>query len=325
MFLRYSPFKRKTMAYRDDGCSGCIGQIVAPILIIFIGAVVDMCNHSESSMIKDARSHESAYYYISYLNKHPHGDYVEEALDSVYSISKRKNLSTDYNILGSSNQIKDLYDLANNAPIKGSRIEKKIKDYIYSSVLQQNKEILWEEYISCVNVDDIRDANDRLAKLRKAADEQLAKYEKENWGTETAAWKTAKTDNTPFQYKKYMERYPTGKHYKDAKRRYIELSIANDSQAPHNELPTMEQTSYGNGNITIISISNNTSYDLTVMYSGIDHEYVSMSAGETKSVRLSNGTYKISARVSSSNVRPCYGVENVSGGSYSVSYYISSY
>ena len=93
----------------------------------------------------------------------------------------------------------------------------------------------------------------------------------------------------------------------------------------HGALPAMDKTSYGGGTTSYITVSNSTSYTLTILYSGPDSKRLVINAGGTKSVRLKNGQYRGAASVSAANVSNYAGSENLNGGSYNVDYYISTY
>ena len=84
----------------------------------------------------------------------------------------------------------------------------------------------------------------------------------------------------------------------------------------------MDQTGYGGGSTSSISIYNRTSYNLTLLYSGPDSKRIVISPNQTGYITLRNGSYKIAASVSASNVRNYAGSENLRGGSYSAEYYI---
>lgn len=145
------------------------------------------------------------------------------------------------------------------------------------------------------------------------------------WSTESSAWEKAKEIGRSSAYKRYMDKYPRGKHYAQAKKKYIDLSVSEDSSSDHGTMPQMEQTSWSKGKRTTIKVTNSTSYTLTILYSGAQSDLLELAPHATRSIRLKNGTYKISARIKEgSSVRPYIGTEELNGGSYSSEYYISS-
>lgn len=290
-----------------NGGKSCLGQLVAMLIILISFFIVDQCNHSESALIKDARKGGRVGAYLNYLRDNPNGKYIDEALDSIYSITTNKSYANAIANLQST------YKMANKLPIKGSRIEAPIKKFIYDNLLKANSEYYWKQYIEIADADDLLDSKEQLANIQNGL-----------WGTEELAWATASGQSEPYFYKEYLERYPHGKHAQEAKKRYVSLCVNKDFSGEHGTLPAMEQTSTG-GNSSAINIHNSTGYELTVMYSGPDHEYLTISAGSIGTLRISNGTYRISARVNDYKVRPFVGTENLNGGKYEVNYYITQY
>ena len=123
----------------------------------------------------------------------------------------------------------------------------------------------------------------------------------------------------------YKNLYPKGAHIAQAEKKLIDLEVANVFAGSHGSLPSMDKTSWGNGPTAYISVTNRTSYTLTLRYSGPDSKKLVISPGGTSSVTLKNGRYRVAASVNASNVSNYAGVEDLSGGSYSVEYYISTH
>lgn len=158
-----------------------------------------------------------------------------------------------------------------------------------------------------------RDANARIEEINKSM-----------WGTESTAWKTAQGDNTLAAYNKYLELYPHGVHSKAADKKVIDLSVSNIFSGEHGSLPGMDKTSYSSSGRNIISVKNDTQYTLTLLYSGTDSKRLVLSPRSSGTVSLPNGTYRVAASVAAANVRSYAGTETLTGGSYDVSYYIST-
>ena len=90
-------------------------------------------------------------------------------------------------------------------------------------------------------------------------------------------------------------------------------------------LPPMNRTSgtYIQTTNNNVEIFNNTKYTLTVRYSGtLESKKIILLPGQRKSVSIRNGSYRVAASVSLSNVRNYAGNETLSGGDYSSEYYI---
>jgi hypothetical protein len=148
--------------------------------------------------------------------------------------------------------------------------------------------------------------------------------EAKKWRTDALAWSEATSRNTSAAYKKYLELYPYGKKISQAKKRVIDKEVDEIFGGSHGILPSMDKTSYGPGSHSTISVYNNTSYTLTVRYSGNDSKIINISSHSRQSITLPNGNYRIAASVNASNVRNFAGRENLTGGSYDVKYYIKT-
>lgn len=159
----------------------------------------------------------------------------------------------------------------------------------------------------------------------KDSEAQIEEIENRSWNTEAIAWNTAKRENTISAYQKYKSLYPNGAHYAQAEKKLIDLEVANVYAGDYGSLPAMDKTSWGSGPTAYISVKNSTSYTLTLLYSGPDSKRLVISPGRTSSVTLKNGKYRVAASVNASNVRNYAGSEELSGGSYSVEYYISTH
>ena len=92
----------------------------------------------------------------------------------------------------------------------------------------------------------------------------------------------------------------------------------------HGSLPGMDKTSYSSSGKNTISVRNDTQYTLTLLYSGPDSKRLVLSPRSSGTVYLPNGSYRVAASVAAANVRSYAGTETLTGGSYDVSYYIST-
>jgi hypothetical protein len=144
------------------------------------------------------------------------------------------------------------------------------------------------------------------------------------WNTASKAWSEASNRNTVEAYKKYLELYPHGNHANQAKKIVIDKEVDGIFGGEHGNLPSMERTSSGSGKYSTVSIYNNTSYTLTIRYSGSDSKKIDIPSQQRSSVSLPNGNYRIAASVNASNVRSFAGTENLSGGEYDSNYYIQT-
>lgn len=160
--------------------------------------------------------------------------------------------------------------------------------------------------------DDYRDSQEK----KDAADTK--------WATDNSAWQTASSLNNIAAYQKYLDLYPYGKHKSSAESKLIDLQVDATFAGEHGYLPEMDKTSNGSGSTSTISVYNNTSYTLTLLYSGKESKKLVLSPNSRGSLRLKNGSYRIAASVSASNVQRYAGSETLNGGGYEVEYYIST-
>ena len=295
------------MSRSDDGSGGCFAQLLALGILFIIGLCVDLYNNSQYGMMRDARDNTSCDRYFSYLDKYPNGRYAKEAKDSIVSISSR------YFDVGS------IY--CNIDKLSEDPICERLADLAYKHALSSNTLDAWKQYIDGVQTKYYRDALSKIDSIETV----IAKREAQSWGTDKLAWKTASKNDTYEFYLKYIKLYPNGIHKSKANKKIIDFEVARDFAGEHGFMPAMDKTGYRSGHISTVTVTNQTSYEMTLLYSGDkDSKRLVISCGGTKSVKLPNGSYRISARVNASNVIPYVGNETLTGGDYSASYYISS-
>lgn len=151
------------------------------------------------------------------------------------------------------------------------------------------------------------------------------RIEQERWSSETNAWQTVTEVGTLDMYRKYLKLYPDGLHRLQAKKKVIDLEVADVfSSNKYGSLPPMDKTMYGAGTYTTITVKNDTRYTLTLLYSGIESLRVVIKAYDSKKIKLKSDSYRIVASVNANGVLNFAGTENLVGGEYSVSYYIQS-
>lgn len=206
-----------------------------------------------------------------------------------------------------------LNELANKEP--SSDVSKRAKarveqicDSLYNVANAENTVEAWEKYRASVPENYLSDSDN---KMWDAA-----------FKDEETAWQYAESKKETYLYEAYLNQFPDGKHHALADKRLIDLQVSDIFAGEHGSLPAMAKTG-GGGSTSRIHIKNNTSYTLTVLYSGNDSKRLVLSPQQSSNVSLPNGTYKIAASVNASNVRSFAGSENLTGGSYDVEYYIS--
>lgn len=185
-------------------------------------------------------------------------------------------------------------------------------DSLYAIAEAKNSFKGWKDYQNVVPSDEYRDSDVRKDKANT------------QWNTEASAWKTAQELNTIAAYSHYIELYPKGKHHAQADKILIDAEVANVFSSDHGTLPAMDKTSHVYGSTSSISVYNNTSYTLTLLYSGPESKRLTLTPHGKGTIKLKNGSYRVAASASTSTVQNYAGTENLEGGSYEVEYYVET-
>lgn len=142
-----------------------------------------------------------------------------------------------------------------------------------------------------------------------------------------AAWRRARASNSIMSYYKYLKDIPKGDYVNDAEKKIIDLEVDRIYSGEHGSLPPLEKV-YGsaakNRTHSKVEIQNDTPYELTIWYSGLESRKVQIPAKQITSVKLKLGKYRIAASVKAHNVSNYVGNEDLDGSDYSVKYYIET-
>lgn len=138
------------------------------------------------------------------------------------------------------------------------------------------------------------------------------------------AWQEACSEHSIEAYNSYLEVLPAGLHATEAEEKIVDLEVEAIFRGDYGSMPPMDKirTLTGNSTMNQIEIYNNTSYNLTLLYSGPKSIKIIISPKERQKFELPNGKYRIAASVDASNVGNFAGTEKLEGGFYSVEYYI---
>lgn len=213
--------------------------------------------------------------------------------------------------------ISSLDNLADNYPespqgVMAAEMVKKSVDSLYTIAQAEDSVESWEGYMDKVPYRHYRDARQKA----EAAEQR-------KWSSDENGWQTAKKENTIEYYNKYLKLYPKGKYAYRAKKNIIDIRVNKALENNPGELPSINQISYNDSGICNISITNDTIYKLTVLYSSKHYSYeFTISAGKTKTVSLRAGDYRVVASVNAPNVIDFAGSEKIRGGMASVRFYI---
>lgn len=294
-----------------------IGGIVAVVCFVGANAMDDyVSSYAEQRKAENLAKQEDSVYnrfknnpseenFKTYLKDYRHGKYINDVINQYVAIVRDKGP------LALNEIVSDFPVLAEEAGVK-SLITQQC-DSLYSIAMSTGTRQGWESYQKSVPTDELRDS-----------EEQIENIDNRDWNTEPKAWAKANALGTLAGYYKYTSLYPNGAHSSQANKKIIDLEVDKVMAGEHGELPALDQTVYGYGPTSTISVYNNTSYTLTLYYSGADSKRISISPHGRKSVTLKNGSYRCVASVDGGGVSNHAGTENLTGGSYEVEYYIST-
>ncbi|MEQ3662463.1 MAG: DUF6759 domain-containing protein [Flavobacterium sp.] len=127
--------------------------------------------------------------------------------------------------------------------------------------------------------------------------------------------------NSIKKIKEFISKNPEHENIDELNRRIIDLEvdkIYNDKKT--GKMPSSDRINYSNSSTSSITITNDTSCELTIRYSGSDSKIITIRANGSKTVNINSGNYRIAATACGYNYA---GTENLSGD-YTSSYYIST-
>jgi len=129
----------------------------------------------------------------------------------------------------------------------------------------------------------------------------------------------ASAQNTSSAWKKFLENYPNHPKASAIKKKIIRLEVDEIlGNSKTGEMPASQQYGNGHSSNSSVEIKNDTGCELTVRYSGPDVKKITISAGQSQTVYLSSGSYKVAASACGSN----YGGNEDLHGKYGSSFYI---
>lgn len=125
-------------------------------------------------------------------------------------------------------------------------------------------------------------------------------------------------------YRIHLELVPDSPLRSEMEKRIIDLEVAEIMSGEHGKLPPASPLNLTGGNTAEVKIENQTTYTLTVRYSGNQSYRFDLAPSAVQEVRLEPGSYKVAATVSSSRVTPYAGSDSLRGGSYGVKFFIQT-
>ncbi len=174
----------------------------------------------------------------------------------------------------------------------------------------------WEKHIAASRREDqIRNFLIEYPETSKgpAADARLQElYDDPEWLREAGG---------PDHFRSFVARFPEHPARKEIEDLLVRSEMDKISAADHGRMPAIEPARTG-GKDALVEWTNDTPHSLNILYHGLDWGEVSLKPGESRSVVLPPGAYKVAADVRSPDVIDYYGDTRFAAGSYSISIYI---
>jgi len=146
-------------------------------------------------------------------------------------------------------------------------------------------------------------------------------YEEVETVSKPLTYDDVKNSFSIYDIKQFIKENPNHEKIAELEKRIIDLEVENIfNDANTGQMPSSEKISYGNSKISEISITNDTSCDLTIRYSGPESKLITISPNRTKSINLKSGSYRIAATACGYN----YAGSESLNGDYTSSYYITT-
>jgi hypothetical protein len=140
---------------------------------------------------------------------------------------------------------------------------------------------------------------------------------------ELTDWEKAKRANTISAYKNILVKYPEGKYAEMAEKIIIDKEVDAIMGKSYNKLPSAIGIRSEDVVSPEVQIKNKTSYTLTVRYSGQTmSKKIVLKPGESNTVTLKSGDYRVAASVNASHVRNYAGNEFLRDGNTYLSDYV---
>jgi hypothetical protein len=149
----------------------------------------------------------------------------------------------------------------------------------------------------------------------------VSTFEDDNNTSRELTYEEAIETNSIYDLKEFINNNPNHDNIDLLNKRLIDLEVEeiyNDKNT--GEMPISEKIGSNNSSVSSISISNDTSCELIIRYSGNDSKMISIPANKTRSLSIQSGSYRVTASACGYN----YAGNESLRGDYTSKYYIST-
>ncbi|VDH05177.1 DUF6759 domain-containing protein [Bergeyella zoohelcum] len=133
-------------------------------------------------------------------------------------------------------------------------------------------------------------------------------------------YEKAERENTSYAWKRFLEENPNHPNKKEISEKIIRLEVDEilaDNQT--GQMPSFDNYSTKHSSTSTVEIKNDTGCELTVRYSGVEAKILHIPNGNTQTIILKSGSYKIAASACGKN----YAGDEDLHGNYGSTFYIS--
>jgi len=178
----------------------------------------------------------------------------------------------------------------------------------WQSTLKKNTAYSYRTFIKKYpNTSQARSAKNRLSDL------------------ESVAWNNAIKSKSPSKLDNFSKTFPESSRNNQIEKLKIDWEVDKIFSQEHGILPPMDRsTTSSMYSSNEINVANNTSYRLTILYSGLESKKITIEKGAEIKFELPNGEFRVTATVNDDSVIPYAGTENLKGGIYESVFYIQS-
>jgi len=258
-----------------------------------------------------ARTTDTIPAYEEFLSKHPSGGLADQArirLEELYSIQR------DWQTARAADTISAYEEFLSKHPSGELADQARIQLELYST--QRDWQI-------ARTTDTIPAYEEFLSKHPSGELADQARLRAEAMRKELPDWRKALKENTVEAYTAFLKRHPNSPFAEKAQGKIVDLEVSSIMGGEHGKLPSSNKISDDSSrNYSVLNIHNNTSYNLTIRYSGQESFKVIFSPGEKGSLEVLRGNYRVAASVDAANVKNYAGEMTSDGGNYQVTYYI---
>ncbi|MDR2410055.1 MAG: hypothetical protein LBE13_18365 [Bacteroidales bacterium] len=310
------------------------------VIFMLIGIGIYFILTKEQRAFNTAKKANNIESYEDFLSKYPGSKYTEMVYECMYNIVIVKENADD--LL----QFYQAYPYMQNAmTVLNTGIS-----LLYKETISQNTMEGWDDFLRRIkqfseyeeeeldqktnelDLDDDIESNQRKKTVLIKNYVDSAKRQRIeclfSLKEEEKIWSFVQSENTIEYYKKYMENFPKGKYARECNKFIIDMEIDEIFfSGEYDQLPPMEKANMNTSSIkrgySLIEITNNTEYEITIRYSGkVESKKIVLFSQKTRTIRLLNGHYRIAASVDAFNVRDYAGEETLEGTFYEIEYYI---